>query len=128
MIKKRYRQNKLLEAKEIKHKISDPYDSGHNQMETHHIDAFREILIALRSELEQLQAAGSEAAETVTLDQAKVGRLSRMDAMQAQQMAEETAGRGFCPSCGARRMAETAALLADEVFPDVPLRQWPPRA
>ena len=22
--------------------------------------------------------------------------------------------RGFCPSCGARRMAETAALLADE--------------
>jgi ribosomal protein S27E len=25
--------------------------------------------------------------------------------------------RGFCPSCGARRMAETAALLADEVFP-----------
>ena len=32
--------------------------------------------------------------------------------------------RGFCPSCGARRMAETAALLADEVFSDVPLRQW----
>jgi hypothetical protein len=32
--------------------------------------------------------------------------------------------RGFCPSCGARRMAETAALLTDEVFPDVPLRQW----
>ena len=32
--------------------------------------------------------------------------------------------RGFCPSCGARRMVETAALLSDEVFPDVPLRQW----
>jgi ribosomal protein S27E len=32
--------------------------------------------------------------------------------------------RGFCPSCGARRMAGTAALLSDEVFPDVPLRQW----
>ena len=32
--------------------------------------------------------------------------------------------RGFCPSCGARRMTETAALLADEVLPDVPLRQW----
>ncbi|MFT4520114.1 MAG: ribosomal protein S27E [Halioglobus sp.] len=31
--------------------------------------------------------------------------------------------RGFCPSCGARRMAETAALLSDEVFPDLPLRQ-----
>ena len=24
--------------------------------------------------------------------------------------------RGFCPSCGARRMAETAALLTDEVY------------
>ena len=32
--------------------------------------------------------------------------------------------RGFCPSCGGRRMAETAALLADEVLPDRPLRQW----
>ncbi len=32
--------------------------------------------------------------------------------------------RGFCPSCGGRRMAETAALLADEVFPERPLRQW----
>ena len=30
-------------------------------------------------------------ADTVTLDQAKVGRLPRMDALQAQQMAQETA-------------------------------------
>jgi len=32
--------------------------------------------------------------------------------------------RGFCPSCGARRMAESAALLVDEVFPYQPVRQW----
>lgn len=32
--------------------------------------------------------------------------------------------RGFCPSCGARRMAEGAALLVDEVFPQQPIRQW----
>jgi hypothetical protein len=32
--------------------------------------------------------------------------------------------RGFCPSCGARRMAETAAHLVDHVLPDVPYRQW----
>ncbi len=32
--------------------------------------------------------------------------------------------RGFCPSCGARRMVESAALLADEVFPRRPVRQW----
>ena len=32
--------------------------------------------------------------------------------------------RGFCPSCGARRMAESAALLVDEVLPHQPIRQW----
>ena len=32
--------------------------------------------------------------------------------------------RGFCPSCGARRMAETAAYLVDRVIPRVPVRQW----
>ena len=32
--------------------------------------------------------------------------------------------RGFCPSCGARRMAESAALLVDEVLPREPMRQW----
>ena len=33
-------------------------------------------------------------------------------------------GRGFCPSCGGRRMAESAAHLVDHVFPRVPIRQW----
>jgi len=32
--------------------------------------------------------------------------------------------RGFCPSCGARRMVESAALLVDEVLPKKPIRQW----
>jgi len=32
--------------------------------------------------------------------------------------------RGLCPSCGARRMTESAALLVDEVLPDRPMRQW----
>jgi hypothetical protein len=32
--------------------------------------------------------------------------------------------RGFCPSCGARRMAQTAAHLIDHVIPRVPMRQW----
>lgn len=32
--------------------------------------------------------------------------------------------RGFCPSCRARRMAESAALLVDDIFPEVPIRQW----
>ena len=33
-------------------------------------------------------------------------------------------GRGFCPSCGGRRMADTAAWLVDHVLPEVPVRQW----
>ncbi len=33
-------------------------------------------------------------------------------------------GRGICPSCNTRRMAETAAHLVDHVFPAVPVRQW----
>jgi Putative transposase/Transposase zinc-binding domain len=32
--------------------------------------------------------------------------------------------RGFCPSCGARRMVESAAHLVDHVIPRVPVRQW----
>jgi hypothetical protein len=33
-------------------------------------------------------------------------------------------GRGFCPSCGARRMHDTAAHLVTRVLPRVPVRQW----
>ena len=33
-------------------------------------------------------------------------------------------GRGFCPSCGTRRMVDTAAHLVERVLPDVPVRQW----
>ncbi|CDI95254.1 protein PvdI(3) [Pseudomonas aeruginosa PA38182] len=32
--------------------------------------------------------------------------------------------RGLCPSCGARRMAESARHLVDEVFGPRPVRQW----
>ncbi len=32
--------------------------------------------------------------------------------------------RGFCPSCGARSMADSAALLVDGILPHQPMRQW----
>lgn len=32
--------------------------------------------------------------------------------------------RGFCPSCCAKRMTESAALLVDTVLPHQPMRQW----
>ncbi len=33
-------------------------------------------------------------------------------------------GRGFCPCCGGRRMADMAAHLVDHVLPAVRVRQW----
>ena len=62
-------------------------------MEQTQLDTFRRALISLREEIKQLAMANREAAGTVALDQSKVGRLSRMDALQAQQMAQETARR-----------------------------------
>ena len=54
---------------------------------------FREKLVKLREELQQIAESGDEAAKTVELDQSKVGRLSRMDAMQAQAMSVESKRR-----------------------------------
>ncbi len=33
-------------------------------------------------------------------------------------------GRGFCQSCGTRRMVDKQAWLVDRVTPQVPVRQW----
>ena len=33
-------------------------------------------------------------------------------------------GRGICPSCGARRMIDTADHLVNHVFPNARIRQW----
>jgi len=33
-------------------------------------------------------------------------------------------GRGLCPSCATRHMAETADRLVEHLFPQVPVRQW----
>ncbi len=33
-------------------------------------------------------------------------------------------GRGICPSCNTRRMAEVATHIADHVLPHLPVRQW----
>ncbi|EEB76833.1 hypothetical protein GPB2148_3435 [marine gamma proteobacterium HTCC2148] len=62
-------------------------------MKAHQLDVFRKALTARAQEIDQLNKDSKDAADTVALDQSKVGRLSRMDAMQAQQMAQETARR-----------------------------------
>jgi DnaK suppressor protein len=80
----------------------------------------KKALIDLRQSLLKAQETGDEAEQTVELDQTRVGRLSRMDALQAQAMSKESGRRrrqklmqieaalrrledneyGFCQECG----------------------------
>ena len=50
-------------------------------------------LLKLKAELLAAGETGQQAEEVVELDQTRVGRLSRMDAMQAQAMSLETGRR-----------------------------------
>ena len=56
-------------------------------------ERMRRKLLALRDELRSVAATGEASAAVVELDQSKVGRLSRMDAMQAQAMAQASVQR-----------------------------------
>ena len=56
-------------------------------------EKWRDKLLALRAELQSIAEAGEEAAAVVELDQSKVGRLSRIDAMQGQAMAKAAGNR-----------------------------------
>ncbi|MDJ1017898.1 MAG: TraR/DksA C4-type zinc finger protein [Paracoccaceae bacterium] len=84
------------------------------------IEVFRQRLTDELAELSSAESGGAEDRATVRLDQQAVGRLSRMDAMQRQAMAQATARRraaradriraalerieegefGFCSECG----------------------------
>jgi len=50
---------------------------------------FKQLLLKQQSELMQLKQTGIDAAAVVELDQTRVGRLSRMDALQGQAMSQE---------------------------------------
>lgn len=51
------------------------------------------LLLKQRAALLELEQTGTEAAAVVELDQTRVGRLSRMDALQAQAMSQERTRR-----------------------------------
>ena len=55
--------------------------------------AMREKLLSLQDELRSIVASSEESSAIVELDQSKVGRLSRMDALQAQAMAQASSQR-----------------------------------
>jgi DnaK suppressor protein len=54
---------------------------------------FKSLLVETRAALLEAGETGQRAEQVVELDQARVGRLSRMDAMQAQAMSLETGRR-----------------------------------
>ncbi|ASK90031.1 TraR/DksA family transcriptional regulator [Sphingorhabdus sp. SMR4y] len=58
-----------------------------------HIEILHERLRARQAELKALDAEAASWRNTVELDQQSVGRLSRMDAMQQQEMAQAEARR-----------------------------------
>jgi DnaK suppressor protein len=62
-------------------------------MDETEVERFREQLVRMKSELEEMTQSSSDELEPVALDQTSVGRLSRIDAMQAQQMAQAAARR-----------------------------------
>ncbi len=57
------------------------------------LQRFKALLMKQKLDLLKAGETGQQAEEIVELDQARVGRLSRMDAMQAQAMSEETGRR-----------------------------------
>ncbi|MBT8047772.1 MAG: TraR/DksA family transcriptional regulator [Xanthomonadales bacterium] len=99
------------------------------------VEKHKTALLELKQSLLRAQETGDQAEQTVELDQARVGRLSRMDAMQAQAMSKETGRRrrqkllqieaalkrlekddyGYCQECGdeiaAARLAVDPTVL-----------------
>lgn len=59
-----------------------------DELSPEEIEGFRVRLEDLTREINTLLSDGAKRAQTVELDQAAVGRLSRMDALQQQKMAQ----------------------------------------
>lgn len=76
-------------------------------------DQARERLLELQAELARTAAASADSAAIVELDQSKVGRLSRMDALQAQAMAQAAGQRR---DAILRRIAAALQRIDDGVY------------
>ncbi len=62
-------------------------------MDEKNIQRFKQQLLSSQTSLKDAEVSAKQDAGTVELDQSRLGRLSRMDALQSQQMALETARR-----------------------------------
>ena len=61
---------------------------GPEALSSEQIDELHADLLQMQDQLTELVALSKESAEPVTLDQQSVGRVSRIDAIQQQQMAK----------------------------------------
>lgn len=82
-------------------------------MDSNAIARFRDRLVARLAEIRALEGANDAARATVELDQQSVGRLSRMDALQSQAMAQETRRRRIAET---RRIEAALARIEDGEF------------
>lgn len=57
------------------------------------LEQFRAKLTAMQGEIRAISESAAQSLKPVALDQTSVGRVSRVDAMQLQQMSQETARR-----------------------------------
>jgi len=73
----------------------------------------REILLQKLEALNTICRTTAEAASTVELDQSRVGRLSRMDALQAQSMSQESQRRDQLEH---RKIEEALKRIEDSEF------------
>lgn len=76
-------------------------------------DEFKARLLTRRAELKKLEEDTSDSRRPVELDQSRVGRLSRMDALQGQAMAQETARRRRAELA---RIDEALRLIDDDEY------------
>jgi DnaK suppressor protein len=62
-------------------------------MDEENLEQIRQLLLNMKSDLQEREKTFKEDGKPVELDQTKVGRISRMDAMQVQQMALDASRR-----------------------------------
>jgi DnaK suppressor protein len=62
-------------------------------MNREELEQFRERLTAMQDEIRAISESAAQDLKPVMLDQTSVGRVSRVDAMQLQQMSHEAARR-----------------------------------
>lgn len=62
-------------------------------MNREELEQFRERLTAMQDEIRAISESAAQDLKPVMLDQTSVGRVSRVDAMQLQQMSQEAARR-----------------------------------